>query len=326
MAAPGARAQMAAMFHRPHGPLLSALALFAFGLAFSGPAAAQSDADSVFDEPEVPPTPRSYDPKSALVDPIDGCAVCPVNPVSGAELLPPYGDVVVFIAAHPDDETIGMAAAIMEQVQQGKRVFIELMTHGETSNVINTLHNGGTDSWHSGTHGYNLTVGAFGAARVRELVDSATRMGVAGVAINAFPSGALTSAQVASRIAFWAQNAAHVELRGVAASAYLDPGSPGGQPHVDHVAVWDAIFAATSIPDRLGYLVYHYHTNAGHPTYTATYGAALCAAKRNALDAYKVWLPSAGRYAIGFHSTPYLMDTNNVPDPPTSCEEFVVVP
>jgi hypothetical protein len=46
-----------------------------------------------------------------------------------------------------------------------------------------------------------------------------------------------------------------------------------------------------------------------------------CAHKRTALEAYKLWDPNVGRYAIGFHSVPTLWDERA-----TTCLEYVVVP
>jgi hypothetical protein len=128
----------------PLHPLL-ATALLA-GLALPATAAADDDADGAPSD-EAPPSPidaeaatiprntrtsvlPSMTSVGALPDPIDGCFGCPIDPVTRAELAPPFVDAVVFFAAHPDDETIGMAAAIMHEVQAGNRVFIELMTHG----------------------------------------------------------------------------------------------------------------------------------------------------------------------------------------------------
>ncbi|MCK6547900.1 PIG-L family deacetylase [Myxococcota bacterium] len=188
----------------------------------------------------IPPNTTSV---GALPDIIDGCFGCPIDPVTRREIEPPFANAVVFFAAHPDDETIGMAAAIMHEVQAGKRVFIEMMTHGETSTVLPRLADGGTDPWHAGNHNHPMTVAAFGLARVAEVMDSAARMGVEGIFVSSFPSGSLTPAHVQTRIAWW------------------------------------------------------------H------------------------WSPVAGRFAVGFHSTPYLMGENNVSlSPVVRCHEYVVLP
>lgn len=252
------------------------------------------------------------------------CKGCPVNPCNQQAVMASFVQPVVFFAAHPDDETIGMAAAILTAVKQGRPVFIEMLTKGETSNVINILPNNSTDPWHPGAHIYSLTVAAFGNARVAELMDSACRMGVTGVRVSNNPSGALTAAQVTPRIQYWQNNSIMPLFKGVAGSNYLDPGTPGGTAHPDHVAVWDAL-VQTGISTVRGYLIYNYTTHVNHYSYVETH-TTLCADKRYALDAYKVWQPNIGRYAVGFHSTPYLMNQNNVPDPPTSCVEYVVVP
>lgn len=255
------------------------------------------------------------------------CKRCPWDPATMHSIRPPFnGNVVVFFAAHPDDETIGMSASIMHEVAAGKRVFIEMMTDGRTSTVHGRLNDGSTCTWHSGQHSYLITAAQFGQARLDEFYDSAIRMGVEGVYFNNAPSGTMTAAQVTPRINYWITNAPNVELRGVAGSDWLDPGTVGGTGHPDHIAVWDALVAAAH-PNTLGYLIYNYRTLLNRHDYTVNY-TALCAAKQNALDAYRVWQPSDGRYAVGFHSTPYLMDHHNLTltPPPASCPEFVVIP
>jgi len=226
---------------------------------------------------------------------------------------------VVFFAAHPDDETIGMAGAILQAVSEGRPVYIELMTHGEASFVRSELVNGQTDSWHPGRHLYPLSVADFGEARVREFQDAMTRMGVTGVHVSDFGNLALTSTQVTERIDYWlSRNLRGLSLRGTAGAQ--DPQHmKGNGPNPDHAAVWNAL-VASGYEDVLGYCIYQAET--GRCAYDKKVDVnEWCAGKRDALDAYETWDPPKGRYGIAFHSTYGLLKNVGA-----RCVEYVVLP
>lgn len=241
----------------------------------------------------------------------------PVNPATGKPVCGPYDDAAVFISPHPDDETIGMAGAIHELLDQGRPVFIELMTHGEMSGVRPTLDNGGTDRWHPGRHIYKLTVEELGDARVKEFYDAAVRLGVTGVHVNGYKNGGLTSKDVAGRIRAWIERVPEgLSLRGTAGPQ--DPNETG-KPHPDHAAVWEAM-AASGLSDVEGYMIYHYTAKGGVPDEVRSI-SPWCPDKVDALDAYRVWDPRQGRYAIGAHSVYWLLQKAG-----SSCKEYVVYP
>ncbi|MFO0761415.1 MAG: PIG-L family deacetylase [Byssovorax sp.] len=224
----------------------------------------------------------------------------------------------VFIAPHPDDESIGMAGAILAARAKGRPVFIELMTHGEASGARRKLDDGAGDRWHPGLHEYPLSRVEFGEARVRELIDAAARLDVTGVVINDFPNGGLVDTDVLGRIDVWlARGLPGLSLAGTAGPQ--DPESPGGKPHPDHVAVWDAL-VASGADDVRGYLIYDHLAHGGHPSASVSI-APFCAQKAAALDAYGVWEPERGRYAIGFHSVRSLIHAAQ-----KDCVELTVTP
>lgn len=254
-----------------------------------------------------------YDEWSAC----EGGPSFPVALGTGEIMCPPYDRPAVFFAAHQDDESIGMAGAIREHVLAGRDVFVELMTHGRTSGVYERMNDGGTHAWHPGTHSHPVTRDEFGDARTREFIDATTRLGVAGVHVSDF--GVLTVAEVATRIDFWTTHGGSgLSLKGTAGDN--DPSSLGGVPHSDHDAVWDAL-VASGFSDVRGYLIYHYTSGAGFGFNTVTLSPALCAAKANALDAYRVWDPPNGRYAIGYHSVSALLNAAR-----SACREYIVIP
>jgi LmbE family N-acetylglucosaminyl deacetylase len=244
----------------------------------------------------------------------DNLDLSPCETCADAGALPP----VVFFAAHPDDETIGMAGAIRQARSEGRPVFVELMTHGEASAVRPSLSNGQTDPWHEGKHVYRLSVQEFGDARVNEFLDAMGRLDVTRVHVADFRNGKLTPADVQTRIAYWiSQDLPGLSLRGTAGAQ--DPAYSNGAPHPDHAAVWRAL-VDSRYPDILGYCIYE--AVSGKCRYDAAIDVSrFCQDKRYALAAYETWNPTLGRYAIAFHSTHDLLQNVGA-----TCVEYVVRP
>lgn len=78
---------------------------------------------------------------------------------------------VLAVVAHPDDESFGLGALLASFVATGSRVSVLCLTHGEAS----TLHG---------------VEGDLAEVRARELVDAAAALGIARVAMAAFPDSA----------------------------------------------------------------------------------------------------------------------------------------
>lgn len=247
----------------------------------------------------------------------------PRSPVTQAPVCGPYDDAIVFFAPHPDDETIGMAGAIRAAVTSGKRVFVEVMTRGEKSRARKLLGDHKTDSWHAGSHVYDLSEADFGEARVRETTESLARLGATGMHVNQFVNGKLTPHDVSTRIDAWLARGAGLDLRGTAGKQ--DPRSDGTL-HPDHVAVWNALDAAAHgtsadrIHDVRGYCVYGYTSSLVMPDAIVDVHP-WCSQKAAALSAFRKWDPTQGRYAIGEHSTPGLFSAAS-----TDCFEMEVYP
>lgn len=240
----------------------------------------------------------------------------PVHPATGKAVCPPYQKPAVFFAPHPDDETLGMGAAIREHVLSGRSVFVELMTQGKASGVRTTLANGATHDWHGGSHVYPLEPDAFGAARVKEFLDATARLGVAGVFIHDYADGALGSMDVTRRAAWWtSQGFPGLSLKGTAGPQ--DPVTVGGAPHRDHVAVYEGLMNSGATDLRFyGISVYRTQETGG---FRIKDTGPFCDAKKNALGAYKTWQPGSGRYAIGYHSTPEIWEASH-----SNCTEYVL--
>lgn len=251
----------------------------------------------------------------------EGGPAFPVTPGTTNLVCPPYNNPAVFMAAHADDETIGMAGAIREHVLAGRDVFLELMTHGDKSAVFERLDDGLSHPWHPGVHEHPMTRQEFGNARTREFVDAATRLGVTGIRVNDFGDGggSLTVAEVTTRIDFWiAEGGSGLSMKSTAGAN--DPTTAFGVPASDHAAIWNAL-VASGYPDIRAYLIYHYTLGYGTGFSTVPLSPALCAAKSDAIDAYRVWDPANGRYAIGNHSVASLLNAAE-----SACEEYIVFP
>lgn len=233
-----------------------------------------------------------------------------------ALVCPPYNWPAVYFSPHPDDETIGMAGSIRQHVEAGRDVFVELLTHGEASGVRTVLADGGTCAWHPGSHAYTLTPAELGDARILEFLQAVTTLGVRGVFISDFPDGSLLRTDVDTRVQHWLSLSVPVSLKSPTGGVH-DPASGAGHP--DHQATWDAL-VGSGAPDVRGYLVYHYFYGNG-VDYSTRDITPWCGFKQAALGSYQVWDPSAGRYAVGYHSVATIIDIASA-----GCEEYVVMP
>jgi LmbE family N-acetylglucosaminyl deacetylase len=270
----------------------------------------------------------------------------PVRPTDCGTYSGPFNQPAIFFAAHPDDETLGMAGSISQAVAAGRTVVVELMTRGTASNAKDTLCSEQTSGTvgHSivcssagGTFSENVTHPApspstrlscsdfngFGNARVREFMDSMRRLGVHAIAIHDYPDGALSSTKVADRARFWIN-------RGIPGlKLFGTGGSSDYLQHPDHVAVHDGI-ASTGFTPRTFLSVYA-GAICDTPSRRARgwsrivpLSAAECSAKKNALAAYRVWNDTAGRFAVGwFHSTGNLFLSYGATGANEDCNEYV---
>lgn len=232
----------------------------------------------------------------------------PRNPGTDVPKCPPYNRPAVYFTPHPISESIGMAGSIATHLNSGAHVFIEVMSHGESSGVRMILKNGQSCGWHDGIHNHELTEEEFGKARVREFKGSASKLGVHGVYVGNCKDREIKQADVAKRIEWWKKvhPGDDLRLKGVAGSN--DPSSVDPVVyHSDYVAVWQALLASGH-GDIRGYLVMHYITGSGQFSGQEDI-SAVQSKKQSALKEYKVWNPSAGRYAIGYHSSPSLWES-----------------
>ena len=247
----------------------------------------------------------------------------PVVPGTGTAVCPPYIRPVVFIGPHPDDETISAAGSLRRYLEEGRDVFVELMTQGETADVRNTLADGGTCPWHGGTHSYTLTVEEFAAARVAEFIASMVSLEVTGVRVNDYGSRDLSLEEVSERIGFWTSLPA-TELLLLGTVGRDDKYYPETEPHPDHVAIYDAL-VAWGYPETQYFFVYYYNEQVGTPNQTVDVHP-WCDRKAMAFMEYQSWQPESGRFATAYHSDPNLFNNSVGGISPTACLEYLWLP
>lgn len=222
----------------------------------------------------------------------------------------------LFVAAHPDDETLAMGVAIAEHVAAGQAVHVLLMTDGDGSDAIDVLNGIETSGWWGLLHspaaeGYApLTPASLAAARVVE-AETAARCLAAGLSGTLtlhraqLPDGAVTAAAAQAAILTVA------DLIAPAAPIRLKGHSHVVDNHPDHLAVGVAMRALrTADPVRFAdirhYILPPYWADARLSQVTESWDAPTNADIRaravNACRAYGAWAPDAGRYAVGWHS------------------------
>jgi hypothetical protein len=218
-----------------------------------------------------------------------------------------HQDVVVFFAAHPDDETLGMAGSIARAVQSGSIVLVELMTKGKASGARYSFS--------------NLSEEEFGQARVNEFTAAVKGLGVRGAIVNDFPDGALQKEQVETRIKIWMDLLKREKLKSLSFVGTLGGGHDYND-HPDHNAVYQALLSS-ELKNVTWQSVYHYR-NPDRDKAVGNLARGLsvseCDSKRKALLEYKFEDPKNLRLGIGWlHSTGDLFDGAYA-----DCREFIL--
>jgi hypothetical protein len=224
----------------------------------------------------------------------------------------------IFYAAHQDDEAIGMAGAIREYKEAGRPVYLVLLTNGANPLLLNIL-NGSTEcAWHQTHHDFRLTMEQMCWARKMEFVASAGRLGADGIFIVNEGQGLEPSMDYRQLVKCVKQTIKRFERKFPGATHHLMSGSldllPAGSAsatNLCHQACWDAAMKLRrKISEFRFYRVYIYWKDPAdrRSQYQRDLKSEWQVAKRAALDEYKLFCPEAGRYAVGYHSVPQLLD------------------
>ena len=220
---------------------------------------------------------------------------------------------VLFVAAHPDDETLGMGVAIAEHIAAGHNVNVLIMSRSVGSGVLDQLNGSALSSWWGVIHnpsdeGYSpLTSEAFGIARSNEAITAldclATGLGTYTLFEGNLPEFTLTEAQDRILDVCTTISAGAVLLKGH--SHLVDD-------HAEHVIVGNALknislANPTLYGNRRHYILPRYWTDSRLSTVAEHWdlptNAGISARALNACRSYAAWAPPDS-YAIGAHSVP----------------------
>lgn len=220
----------------------------------------------------------------------------------------------LFVAAHPDDETLAMGVTLAEHLTAGQEVHVLWLTDGTASGVIRYLNGTMRSPWWGVMHdpaaeGYStLTTADMGTARIGE----------ATAAVHAISSG-LTGSLTVHRAGL--QDGAVTQAQAQdAIVALADLVAPNGglvrvkthtnivDDHPDHIAAGKAakaLAALTRFSDLRHYIEQPYWSDSRLSQVTTSWDtpdtADISTRARNACRAYGAWHPPAS-YAIGYHS------------------------
>lgn len=218
---------------------------------------------------------------------------------------------VLFVAAHPDDETLNTSVALPEHLAAGYDVHVLWLTNGGASTVRNILNGSGVTAWWGVRHdpaaeGYApLSVTQFEAARVRESLNAVhvLRTGEPGSLTAHYahlPDGGVTQAD--------AQDAIRAVANTIPGPWRLKGHTDVADTHPDHLAAGRAMRALSkSDPGRFGDARYYVNpanwTNPKLPAHAwdLPNDAGIKARAINAVRCFGAWSPPTA-YAIGMQS------------------------
>lgn len=229
---------------------------------------------------------------------------------------------VVVLLPHQDDEMF-LSGAIIRFIKSGRPVYTLLVTDGSGSVVRNTL-NGGRNRDGSLAYsvvkkkylipkqeGYEpLDKQAFSTARNREYFESMQKLGVPIDHIHfANPGGILGSqsavyrdGSLTSELATTAISQIYHEVGDGIYLAVASDADENTYRNIDHLAIEDALKNFPNITER------YYFGNKEYPGETIYLNDTELKIKQQALESYKVWNPRSGRFAVGAHSVPDMLN------------------
>lgn len=234
---------------------------------------------------------------------------------------------VLFVGAHPDDDTIMCGLDVRKHLEAARDVYVLILTRGTASGVLAQLNGTGTSSVWGMPHdpaaeGYApLDAAAFGAARIAETTD-ALRIIASGTGrtITLLEAG-LQDQAVTKASAMAAIQAVYDQITTVPGEAlWLKTHTDilvGGQPleNPDHTAAALAVRQlAADQPAVFGNTRFyvepeHWAAAAAVRTLSRSIPVAGTHQAASTLDmymAYAAWAPTVGRFAIGRQSVPGL--------------------
>lgn len=206
--------------------------------------------------------------------------------------------IAVYIVPHQDDETISMGADIVAHVAAGRPVKL-VMVHDGTASAARAKICQST--------GYCLTVAEFGAARDREFIAAAAKLGVpaSNITFEKLPEAQSTSAQAEAVIDKYIALYPGASFKTM---SWLDL-------HPDHARLGYAMnnrCVFGKITDCRFFqspLYQHGSTIKRNPVVTPKSGKYTNKPLvQAAANEYKYWNPAQGRYSVGYYSVKQQID------------------
>lgn len=235
-------------------------------------------------------------------------AVTGMRPAEAGSLPP-----ALFVAAHPDDETIAMSVPIAEHLRAGQDVHLLQVTRGTASGVRRAINGETTSAWWKTRHYPNdegyvpLSLAAFGTARITETRSAVRLLGTGYPGTLTFheaglSDGAVTEADAADAI----RNVAEA----LGGTVRVKTHSHLVDDHPDHLAIGKAarslkISDSAHFGDLRHYVLPDYWTDPRLSQVTKSWDTPADVYVRsrclNAYRAFSAWSPPR-TYAIGYHS------------------------
>lgn len=236
----------------------------------------------------------------AAITPVQAAPPDGQPPASPTPIPTPSGTPVLFVAAHPDDETLAMGTSIAEH--SGQNVHVLILTYGEASSAHN-----GLNAILAGQGWPTLTQSEFAMARQTEAIRAVAALTTPNAQLHfaELPDGGLTTASAKAAILSVANSLGSVvRIKGHTYNSAVEP-------HPDHRAVGNAIVALAAeqparFSDRRFYVLPHSWGYTGTlPGKIVDYpnDAVIRARVLDAASVYADWNPP-NSYGIGMISTP----------------------
>lgn len=232
----------------------------------------------------------------------------------------------IFYIPHADDEAIGMAGAICEYKAKGRPVFLVLLTDGYNEKVLQILNGQVFCTTHGVYHNLHLTMQQLIWARKIEFFSSAMALAVDRVFVvnngEGFPDrqadNPSTHGQLVSGIRntikyFESQNpgASHISTSGPIDTFSDTHSGARDKTQPTHMACWEAAASLRNHITDIRFQRVYIYLKPRHERFSdrvLQLEPAWQSAKQRALKQYRLFLPKAGRYAIGYHSAGSLID------------------
>lgn len=227
----------------------------------------------------------------------------------------------IFFSPHQDDEALAMGASIAEHARSGRPVYVVLLSNGNNKVILSLLNgvSGNCPVPGHGKHDFKLTMQDVINARNAEFIASCQSLGVHKIYIANEGYGFDESVGLENLVSLYQTTMLSFQIPGIPLSLktisgdrdyYPDKNGYATLRHQGHRACAIAahnLYMNNNVTDIRLYRIYtFYNPNKGnHLTAdwvkgVSSYGNYNDKLKRKyALNAYNVWNPSKGKYAIG---------------------------